>query len=227
MGNLLLPPTRKFVFNYDAIDSMSKDEIKDAIRRFSIQLQAAWTEIANQNNAIVFDDLQVSISNVRIPAASNPAWRDYDHGIGGGVSFPVLGFDVNEHIFFDVQSTHSMKLETILDSHIHYTTPDDGTGKKFKFQLDVIAAPINGTWAVPTGSPFTKEVSMSADLSTLHKIEDIADIPAVNTTVSTLYKCKLTRIAASGDEYGSEVYVEFTDCHYQKDTAGSKTENSK
>jgi len=175
----------------------------------------------------VFEDLQVGISNIKKPAAGDPADRLYAHGIGGGVTFPVLGFAVDEYIYFDVQTHHAMKLSTVLDNHIHYTTPTDGTGDRFQFQLDVIAAAINVAWAVPTGSPFTKETTMSGDYSTLHKLTDIADIPAANTTVSTLYKCVLTRIAATQDEYAGEVYLEFTDCHYEKNTMGSATETAK
>ena len=120
-----------------------------------------------------------------------------------------------------------MALSSVIDNHIHFCTPTDGTGDRFKFQLDVIAAPIDGTWAVPTGSPFSAEHTIAADYSTLHKLFDIADIPAVNTTVSTMYKCKLTRIAADADEYAGEVYVDFFDGHYQRDTNGSETQSTK
>jgi hypothetical protein len=178
---------------------------------------------------VVYEDLQVSISNIRVPASSAPTQRLYNHGIGGGVTFPVLGFAVNDYIYFDLQTSHTMKLNTILDNHIHFMTPTDGsaTPDRFQFQLDVIAAPINGNWAVPTGSPFTKEHIIAADYTNLHAFQDIADIPAVNTTVSTIYKCKLTRIAATQDEYGSEVYLEFNDSHYQKNTMGSRQEGTK
>ena len=89
-----------------------------------------------------------------------------------------------------------MKLSTVLDNHIHYITPTDGTGDRFQFQLDVIAAAIEGTWAVPTGSPFTSEETMAGDYSNSHRLLELADIPAVNTTVSTIFKCRLERIAA-------------------------------
>jgi hypothetical protein len=176
---------------------------------------------------IVYDDLQVSISNVRVPPANSPTERFYNHGIGGGVTFPVLGFALNQYFYFDLQTTHSAKLLSILENHFHFMTPTDGSGSKFKFQLDVIAAPANGNWSVPSGSPFTIEHDISADYSNLHKISDIADIPAVNSTVSTLYKCKLTRIAASANEYAGEVYMQFNDSHIQKDTLGSLQEYSK
>ena len=156
---------------------------------------------------VVYEDLQVSISNIKIPAANAPADRLYNHGISGGVTFPVLGFDINEYIYFDLQTSHSMRLNTILDNHIHFMTPTDGSGvpNRFQFQLDVIVAGIGSNWIVPVGSPFTSEHIILADYSNLHKLLEIADIPASNTTVSTIYKCKLTRIAATQDEYGDEV----------------------
>ncbi len=187
------------------------------------------TDIGTASSGIVtYDDLQVSIGRVKL-GSSAPTWRSYDHGIGSGVDFDVLGFAVNNFIFFNVQTSHSQKLLSILDNHIHYTTPTDGSGTpdKFKFQLDVIAAPIDGNWAVPSGSPFTKEHIIDADYSNMHKLLELADIPAVNSTVSTIYKCKLTRIAASGDEYAGEVYIEFTDCHAPNNTFGSLQEDSK
>ena len=177
----------------------------------------------------VYDDNQVSISNIRIPVANAPTERLYNHGIVGGVTYPVLGFAVGDYFYFDVQTYHSMKLNTILDNHMHFMTPTDGSGTpdRFQFKLDVIVAPIFGNWAVPTGSPFTWEHIIQADYTNLHVYDDVADIPASNSTVSTIYKCRLTRIAATQDEYGQEVYVEFTDCHYQKNTIGSRQEGVK
>jgi len=175
----------------------------------------------------VYEDLQVSIANVKLPASNAPTWRYYNHGITDGVEFPVLGFAVGSYMFFDVQTSHSMALLTVLDNHIHYMTPTDATGKKIKLQLDVIAAGISGTWAAPTGSPFTKEISITSDLTGSHVLAELADIPAVNTTVSSVYSCRLKRIAASADEYSGELYLKFTDCHYQKDTMGSATEGAK
>jgi len=175
----------------------------------------------------IYEDLQISISNVKVPSSAYPTERLYAYGIGSGITFPALGFALNNYLYFDLQTTHSTKLSTILDNHIHYSTPGDGTSDRFRFQLDVIAAAIDGTWAVPTGSPYTTEVIMAGDYSGTHKMAPLADIAAVNTTVSTIYKCKLTRIAATTAEYAGEVYVSFLDSHYQKDTEGSKTELAK
>jgi hypothetical protein len=178
---------------------------------------------------VVYDDLQIAINNVKLPPSSSPDNTIlYDYGVGGGVTYPVLGFDIGEYIYFDIQTSHAMKLNSILDVHFHYTLPNTTTiGDNIKFQLDVISASIGGQWAVPTGSPFTKEFSVVANDDTYHRLVDIADIPAINTTVSTVYKCKLSRISASANDYGSDIYITFIDCHYQKDTLGSRQEYAK
>jgi len=175
-----------------------------------------------------YDDMQGSINNLQIPAANYPDPALYNMGVGGGVTFPVLGFAVGEYIFFDVQTSHSMKLNTILDYHIHYILPNTtDVGHKFKFQLDVVAAGIDGVFAVPTGSPFVVEHVVSANDNTTHRLLDIAEIPASNTTVSSLYRFKLTRIASAATQYASDVYLLFNDCHYQIDRVGSLIEKGK
>lgn len=178
-------------------------------------------------DAIAYDDIQVSLSSAKRPASSSPTWRTYNFGIAGGIDFAVLGFAVGDYLDFYIQTSHSMKLNSILDNHIHGTLPSNSTGDKIKWQLDVIAAGIGEAWAVPTGSPFTSEKTLSGTEANKHNLFELADIPAVNTTVSSAYICRMTRIAASSDDYSPEVYLIFNDSHYQKDTIGSRLETSK
>ena len=174
-----------------------------------MKVEADGTIVLN-GDATKWDDIQVSISNIKVPAVNDPTERLYNHGIGGGVTFPVLGFAVNDYIWFDIQTSHSMKLNTALDNHIHFILPNTtNISDKFKFQLDVIAAGLDAVFAVPSGSPFTSEHTIVANDNTHHRLLGIADIPSSNTTVSSVYSCKLTRIAASADEYGSEIYLKF------------------
>lgn len=114
-----------------------------------------------------------------------------------------------------------------MDFHIHYTLPSDSAADRIKFQLDVAAAGANEDFAVPAGSPYSAEYVLVGNESARHNKFEVASIPAVNTTVSTIYACRLTRVAAAADDYASEVYLIFADCHYQKDTVGSIQEFSK
>jgi len=183
--------------------------------------------VSNFISSRAYDDMQVEISLAKVPASNAPTWTTYSFGIGGGIAFAVLGFGVGEYLDFYIQTSHSMEINSILDNHIHWTVPTNDTGKKFKFQLDVIAAGVNEAFAVPTGSPFSGEHTLDGTESGKHKLMELAEIPGVNSTVSSIYVCRLTRIAASSNEYGGSVYVLFDDSHYVKDSVGSITEYTK
>ncbi len=184
-------------------------------------------DVRGVQGGVVYDDLQANVMVTR-RGTSPPADRLYDHGIGGGVDMGVLGFAVGESVFLEIQTTHAMKLNSVLNVHMHFILPNDtNVGSKFQFQLDVISADIGEDFAVSAGSPFTAEYTLIGGEEARHNYLDLADIPAVNGKVSHIYSCELKRIAASGSEYGSEVYIKFLDCHYQKDSMGSLQEGSK
>ena len=179
------------------------------------------------NDAMPYEDIQVAVSSARYPAANSPTWRTFDYGIAAGVTYPALGFAIDDYIEFFIQTQHSQKLNTVIDNHIHWTIPSDSVDDKVNFQLDVIAAGIGADYAVPAGSPFTSEYTLDGTESGKHKLLEIADIPASNTTISSVYICRLGRIAASSLDYAPEVYITFNDGHYLKDTLGSRLEDSK
>ena len=170
-----------------------------------------------------FEDLQIAVSTARMPAVNAPTWRTFNYGVGGGIAFFTLGFGINDFLEFKIQTTHSMELLTVLDSHIHWQIPSDSVGDKIKFQLDVIFANKFEDYAVLTGSPFSGEATLDGTESGKHNKLDVAAMPAVNTNISTIFVCRLTRVAASSDDYANEVYVDFNDSHIETDTPGGST----
>ena len=70
-------------------------------------------------NDYPWDDLQVSINVVKGPGVSDPTWTTWDFGLGGP-AFAVLRFDTNDAVDFYIQTTHSMKLKTVLENHVHW-----------------------------------------------------------------------------------------------------------
>lgn len=144
----------------------------------------------------------------------------------GGVSFRVEGWNIGDYRDFVVQTTHSMKLNSVMDRHIHYLTPTNGTGAKVKFQIDVVAAGVNGVFAAVAGSPFTKEWTLAGDYRQRHAIQELVEIPAANPTVSTLYYIKIKRVAATAPAYDAQnIYILFNDGHVQIDQdRGSREE---
>ena len=179
---------------------------------YSLRLVRELQDMVSKQNTLInwlvdkfdpypWNDLDVALSSARRPAVNAPTWRNYDFEIVGGVAYEVLGFGVNDYIEFTVQTSHAMKLSTILDNHIHWSISGDDADDRFQFQLDVIAAAIDVAFAVPTGSPFTMEKVLVGNETGKHNYLDLAEIPAFNTTVSSLALCRLTRIAATQDEY--------------------------
>lgn len=174
-----------------------------------------------------YEDIQVFISTARVPAVNAPSWTTYAFGIGGGVTFPVLAFSVNEYIEFYIQTSHTMELNSILDNHIHWTVLNNYAKRKMRWRLDVIAAGVGATFAVPAGSPYVVEYTFTGAEAARHNLLELANIPGVNTTVSSIYICRLTRIAATSVEYPYDVYVLFNDSHYVRNDTGSITEYTK
>ncbi len=171
-----------------------------------------------------WDDMQVSLSTAKLPAANSPTWRQHDYGISGGVEFDVLGFGIGDSITFKAQTSHAMKILSELCLHVHGTIPSDSVGDKIKWQVDIIAAGVFDTWAAVAGSPFTAEFTLTGEQADRHNIFEVACVPAVNTTVSSIYQFKLTRVSASSDDYGNEVYLDFADSHVLIDSNGSRQE---
>lgn len=222
---LLLGANNDVSMGYDGTDAfIDTDEQNDTPTDLVIKCGAAKTL---ELETVVYEDLQVGMNNIT-RGVTAPTDRTYAYGVGGGIAYPTLGFAKNDYIWFNVQTRHAMKLNTVLDCHIHFVLPNTTTiGHKFVFQLDVLVAGINGTWAVPAGSPFTATHTVAANDNTSHRVLTLCDIPASNTTISSVYKMKLTRIDGVATEYASEVYLEFVDCHYQINTIGSRQETAK
>lgn len=200
------------------------------VMRYFVSLRETLTSIHidQLDRFNVVEDLQIDISDIKKPPSSSPIDRYYNHGIGGGITFPVLGFSVGDYIYYNLETSHSMALNELLRTHIHFVLPNTtNIGDKFQFKIDVIVATLDGTWTVPTGSPFSVEYTIIVDDNIKGRFANFTHIPQVNTTISTIYKCRLERIAASSNEYGSEVYFQFIDNHYLQDTHGSKSDEVK
>lgn len=175
-----------------------------------------------------WNDLQVVISAAKIPASNAPTWTTYNFGIDGGLAFNVLGFEIDDYIDIYVQTTHAVALNTEIENHIHWTIPSNDAGKYIKFKIDVIVAAIGEDFTVPFDSPYTSvEYQLNGNEAGKHNLLELGLVAAFNSTVSSIAIIRLTRIAASMNDYSNPVYVLFNDCHVIQDTLGSIQENIK
>lgn len=173
---------------------------------------------------VAYDDLQSSVSMAKLPAANAPAWTAITLG---GLATEVLAFEVNDYVDLFIQSNHSVKLSTILDNHIHWTLGTDENGKKFQFQLTGCAAPIGGTFT-SIGTISSGDYTLASNAGK-HNYFEVGHLPAINTTVSSLYIVRLKRIAAAdaANETARLIYVIFNDNHVEMDRFGSLSEATK
>lgn len=182
------------------------------------------------SGSYMWDDVQGNVALAKLPS-TNPAGFE-EITLAGLTELTTLGFDHSgtENATFIVQTPHSMILESELEFHVHYTvegsTYEAGVTDKFKFRLDVVAAGVDEAFA-SAGTELAVEHTMTEDYAGDHKLLSLGSYSGKNTTVSSLFLCKLTRVAASGREFDGKVYVLYVDCHVKKDSNGSITEYTK
>lgn len=173
---------------------------------------------------ITYDDLQVSISLGRVPAANAPTWSDITLD---GFTFKILSFTLNDYLDLFIQTTHSTQLSTLIDNHIHWTIAADEVGDEIAFEITGIGAGIGSSFA-SIGTITSPDYVLQTSDAGKHKLLEIGDIPAINDTVSSVFVIRLTRVAvADGTDASGAVGVLFNDCHVKLNSFGSLSEDSK
>jgi len=171
----------------------------------------------------VYDDLQVSISTARLPTANTPTWENITLD---GYTTKLLAFDTDDYVTLLIQTTHSTKLNTIIDNHIHWTLSSDDDGDEIQFQITGVGGGIGESFS-SIGTIKSGDLVLSGNAGK-HNLLDIGNIPSTNSTVSSCFIIDLKRIAPDdGNDSTELVYVIFNDCHVKIDTIGSAEETSK
>lgn len=175
------------------------------------------------SNAITYDDLQVSISLGRVPAANAPTWTDITID---GFTFKGLAFDIDDYLDLFIQTNHSTKLNTLIENHIHWTIAVDENGDEIAFEITGIGGGIGD--AMTSIGTITSSDLVLASNAGKHNYLQLGDIPSLNTTVSSVFVVRLKRVAvASGTDASGAIHVFFNDCHVKLNTFGSIYEDQK
>lgn len=167
---------------------------------------------------VAWDDLQVSLGEVKLPGVSDPAWAAY---MGGRVLAFAKAAD-NE-ISFTAQLPHSYKLESDLEFHIHVAYPDGGAGNS-RWHLTHSLAPIGSDFPSETTVSVTVASPADQDRHTLHEIAGTisgASLTGVSGMIIGSLKREGTAVV---DDYDNSIYLIGLDFHFQKDTIGSLQE---
>lgn len=161
----------------------------------------------------VYDDMQFPVTQAKKGINDKP---DFDL-TNIGLLFPQN--DETEYIVLAEQFSHSLKLGTPIEPHIHYIQ-DEAAVPVFVLQYRWY----NNGDQVPA---FTTIESTGAVLPyTSGTILQMVEFPLIDgshiTGVSSWFEAKLYR--KTGDAVTGDVLVKSFDIHYQKDSLGSDTE---
>ena len=181
-------------------------------------------EIGSPGGPFNYNDMLGSISSARVPTSSAPTWTSITLD---GFTTQALAFDTNDYIDLFVQTSHGAQLNQIIDNHIHWTIATNDAGDEFQFQLTGVGAGVGDSFT-SIGTIKSGDYTLVGDEADKHNLLDIGDIPAINTTVSSVYILRLTRIAPDdGNDTTENIYVLFNDSHMKFDQSGSRQEYTK
>lgn len=172
-------------------------------------------------DATVWDDQQINISSVRLPAAGAPTWTAYK-----GSQVLAFSGSADNTIYFTAQLKHKYKEGSDLEFHIHYI-PEDNTAGNVRWVF-------THSWA-NIGAAFPSETTVTTILATpeitdQHTLGEIAAaITGTGKTISSVLLCSLTRTGSHGDDTynAKDIYIAAEDFHLEMDTVGSRQEATK
>ncbi len=164
----------------------------------------------------VYDDMQISMANVKTPASSAPTWTPYK-----GSEVPAFSKTATNVLYFSAQMPHSYDEGTNIEFHIHVAYPDNGAGNSVWY-MTYSWANIDG--AFPAASNSGNVIVASPATADYHDDPSIvASINGAGKTISSVLLCSISRLGGDGsDDYDNVIYLVSGDFHYQKDTIGSR-----
>jgi hypothetical protein len=164
-----------------------------------------------------YDDMQISLANVKTPAANAPTWRYFQ-----GSEVPAFSASQVNVLYFSAQVPHSYLEGSPLELHIHVAYPDNLAGDS-TWYYTLSWANIGDVFPVPVMDTIS-HVPSPATTSSQQMIELVANIDGTGKKISSVLVCSVQRLGNDGDDnYPSEIYGISTDFHYMKNTLGSRT----
>lgn len=185
-------------------------------------------------NATVWDDLRVPANLLgRLGVSTDPTWVKVTDNGAGSVGVYALAFadGQSDEVFFAVQMPHGWKEGSNIEPHIHwYPDGNGGVDEKVSWGLEY-------TW-VNRGAVIGSSTIIYAN--TAHIDEDLVDkkhyrtnfseISGTGKTISSMLICRLWRDGTGvglTDDYTNDAILLEVDFHYEMDTVGSRTIDTK
>lgn len=188
---------------------------------------------------VVYDDLLVPVTSIKAAGVHDPGFTKFLDDGAGSQGIYLYWFDAatEEELFFVAQFPHTMKLNTSIYPHVHWTplVTADGSpaNQKVVWGLEYAWADIGQSFPVnsaiisaSTHAP--NDANVVAGKHYLTSLPAIAASASRNQGVSSILICRVFRMAADGaDNYEHDAGMLAIDFHHEIDTMGSRSETAK
>jgi hypothetical protein len=172
-----------------------------------------------------WDDCRTPVTAVKLSGTKPPSWINYS--AGQVLSFSDQANIANEEsVSFIIQLPHSYKEESGVELHVHYVLPVAAGGNNVRWQVDYAWADIGEAIAA---SPTLYCLTNGAALADTHYRASFGFISdPTGKKISSMIIGTLQRNSSNAlDNYAGPVYLLEIDAHFQQDSPGSLTEDSK
>lgn len=172
-----------------------------------------------------WDDMLVSLDRARGTGAGTDA--DFETFAGGTLKMFAFDDGTDEELFFSLQMSHAYKFGTDLHCHIHWAPSSAGAGT-VRWCYDYSFQEIGGTFTAGTTNNCV--TATASGVAWQHQIDEFSpDVSgAALDSVSAIMVGRLFRDADAStggtDTYAADAFGLSFDCHYQRDTNGSRSE---
>ena len=193
--------------------------VSEWCRKLAEALDILFVEaLGPAQTGVCWDDLRFPVSAV------NPPGQESDPDID--TSLGTFLFAVNEIVFVHVQLPHAWKDGSDIKPHVHWYKTTSATGD-VNWQLDYRWAPISevfdASWTT-VNVESTVGGTPDTDTANKHLISTFGAVSTSGKELSDMLIIKLSRVAATGTEYGADAGLLEFDIHYQSDGRGSAQE---
>lgn len=183
------------------------------------EIEADGTVVA-VGDAVVWGNLSIAMGEVKLPGVSDPSWTAYK-----GSYVLTFAKAADNIASFSAQMPHGYKQGSDIEFHLHLAYPDNGAGGSrwvFTHSWANMGAAFPGETTVPL-------TVASPEITDQHQYSEIATLSGAGKTISSILLCSIMREGtdAVNDTYDDVSYLVSMDFHYQRDTNGSRLENSK
>ena len=170
--------------------------------------------------ATVFKDINMGSAQLGQPASGAPTEEKFFDEAGGDTGIYALAFAVGEYVSGSFELQHDYKEGSNITFHVHWqgkAAPAGGTDN-VQWQLEYTVAQqgqtLNATTTIVIETAYTTQYQLVRS--------DFPAIDGTNFDIGDQFLFKLSRIAASADEYGGDAFLTTCGLHYEIDTIGSR-----